>query len=363
MPRVKLKGINPIHRKLADGSVRTYYYHRATGTRLLGEPGSPEFLAAYAQAEKAIKSTDRNKGTFKELIQRYIGSPDYGKLAKATKVDYRRHIRAMEGAWGDMTFGVLEDRRVRTVFMDKADELAVQSARQSDYFMQVLGIILQWSVDRGFIERNNARRPKKRYRANRADKIWLPEHVESMMRTAPAEIQMALMLALHTGQRQADLLAVTWNNWDGHTLTFIQRKTGVKVEVPATDALKKMLDTAPRKALTILTTETGRSWGKDYFRQRWRKASLTAGIDGLHFHDLRGTAISMLAASGCSNAQIAAISGHKLASVHRILDTYLSRTRHLAEAAILKFEESETTDFAKRMTINCKTQPKGAGKQ
>jgi hypothetical protein len=43
--RARLKGINKATPKLADGTRATYYYHRATGTRLTGEPGTPEFLA------------------------------------------------------------------------------------------------------------------------------------------------------------------------------------------------------------------------------------------------------------------------------------------------------------------------------
>ena len=31
MVRARLQGINTVRKRLADGSVRTYYYHRATG--------------------------------------------------------------------------------------------------------------------------------------------------------------------------------------------------------------------------------------------------------------------------------------------------------------------------------------------
>lgn len=39
--------------------------------------------------------------------------------------------------------------------------------------------------------------------------IWLPEHIEAFMNVAPLELQRALILALHTGQRQGDLLRLT----------------------------------------------------------------------------------------------------------------------------------------------------------
>ncbi len=49
-----MHGINAVRARLADGSRATYYYHRPTGTRLRGEPGTPEFIASYAEAEKAL---------------------------------------------------------------------------------------------------------------------------------------------------------------------------------------------------------------------------------------------------------------------------------------------------------------------
>jgi SAM-dependent methyltransferase len=70
------------------------------------------------------------------------------------------------------------------------------------------------------------------------------------------------------------------------------------------------------------------------------EASKAAGIDELHFHDLRGTAVTMLATAGCTTPEIAAIIGHSLVHVTSILDKYLSRTPELAEAAIGKLERA-----------------------
>ena len=44
--RIRARGINTVHGRLASGEVKTYYYHRATGARLAGEPGSSEFMAS-----------------------------------------------------------------------------------------------------------------------------------------------------------------------------------------------------------------------------------------------------------------------------------------------------------------------------
>ena len=59
----------------------------------------------------------------------------------------------------------------------------------------------------------------------------------------------------------------------------------------------------------------------------------------LYFHDLRGTAVTMLAESGATVPEIATITGHTLASVTKILERYLSRTKTLAHSAIAKLEK------------------------
>ena len=57
------------------------------------------------------------------------------------------------------------------------------------------------------------------------------------------------------------------------------------------------------------------------------------------FHDLRGTAVTRLALVGCTEAEIAAITGHSLRDVRSILDAnYLHRDPALAESAITKLE-------------------------
>ena len=62
------------------------------------------------------------------------------------------------------------------------------------------------------------------------------------------------------------------------------------------------------------------------------------------FHDLRGTAVTRLALSGCTEAEIATITGLALRAVRSILDShYLQRDPALAESAIRKLEKRTKT--------------------
>lgn len=110
--------------------------------------------------------------------------------------------------------------------------------------------------------------------------------------------------------------------------------------MPAGAPLRALLDATNRRGPLILTNTLGRPpWTSDGFRTSWGKACERAGVDGLTFHDLRGTALVRLAIAGASVPQIAAVTGHSLKDVEAILDAhYLGRDIQLAEAAVLKLE-------------------------
>ena len=106
--------------------------------------------------------------------------------------------------------------------------------------------------------------------------------------------------------------------------------------------LRAALDATPKRSTLILTSTDNKPWTADGFRSSWRKACAAAGIVGLTFHDLRGTAVTRLAVAGCTEAEIAAITGHSLRDVAAMLDAhYLYRDPALAENAIRKLEKGK----------------------
>ncbi len=164
--------------------------------------------------------------------------------------------------------------------------------------------------------------------------------------SASTHLHLPLLLALWTGQRQGDLLRLPWSAYDGSKIRLRQRKTGVGVIIPVSARLKVALEGTPKRGPVILTNIDGKPWTEDGFRSSWRKASALAGIIGLTFHDLRGTAVTWLALAGCTEAEIASITGHSLRDVGAILDShYLHRDPALAESAIRKLERR--TGFSK----------------
>jgi integrase len=345
--RVTLKGVNRVQKKLTGGQVRTYFYHRATNTRLEGQPGSPEFLRSYEAAERKTAAPAPTRETFASLVASYTGSADFAKKAHSTQTEYLRLLKSAQTEFGSMPLRALNDPDVRRDLLEWRDKVVMTSgAREADNRLSIVSAMLSWAADRRYVSANHLLGFKRIYKSNRKDIIWTPDDISAFQNVASHELQLAMALALFTGQRQADLLSLTWSQYDGTNFHIRQGKTGRQVVIPCAETLGKLLVKTPKKTKTILCTNSGKSWKKRYFASEWQNACARAGIAQLHFHDLRGTSITILAQSGATVPEIAAITGHSLKTVTTILESYLSRTVELADAAISKLNKNAPAVFA-----------------
>jgi integrase len=336
--RVRLRGIHTVKVKLASGERATYYYAWRKGPRLIGEPGSPEFLASYTAAHKSRSEPDG--ATFHAVIAGYKASKAFLDLAPRSKADYLKQLAKIETKFGTLPLAALDDPRVTHDFLEWRDSMA-NGPRQADYAWMCLMCLISWARGRGMTLYRPPERIERLYHADRSDKIWEETHIAAFMAVAPEPLQLALVLALETGQRQGDLLALPWSAYDGQWIRLRQGKTGRRVNVPVTRRLRSVLDNIKRRGTVILTNKRGLPWMPNAFRTAWRRACLEAKITGLHFHDLRGTAVTRLAEAECSNAEIASITGHSMHDVGAILDKYLARTDKIAMTAIAKLERGK----------------------
>jgi integrase len=303
--RIRLKGINSITKRLADGTRRTYWYAWKSGPPLRGEPGTPEFVSDYNEA--IARKLTPAKGTLFSVLQQFQASDDYTSLADSTRRSYAAMIARIEKEFGDFPLSALTDRRSRGIFMAWRDQLSVSAGRRlADYAWTVLARTLSWSFNRGLVAANPCERGGRLYQGGgRADKIWTITDEAAFLERAPAHLHLPLLLALWTGQRQGDLLRLPWNAYDGNTIRLRQGKTGARVVIPVGAPLKAALDAAAKRSTILLTNSDGMPWTADGFRASWGKACAKAGVIGVTFNDLRGTAVTRLAMAGCSEAEIA----------------------------------------------------------
>src|SRR5215471_9359837 len=97
--RINAKGLHWTPVTLADGMKKTYWYAWRGGPRLVGEYGSPEFIASYHAA--IATKVAAPEGRLLELTQGFQQSQDFLALRERTRADYVKQIVKIEQRFGD----------------------------------------------------------------------------------------------------------------------------------------------------------------------------------------------------------------------------------------------------------------------
>ena len=175
--RIKTRGINIVSAQLASGEVKTYYYHRASGTRLAGAPGSHEFLVSLAAAEQSHRQ--RTAGTLAGLIREFEGTKQWRRLAKARKRNTGASFRFWDAEYGTCPYRALEDKKFRAEIIKWHDSFSEAKPREADNRVAILARILSWAAKDGPLLINVVDGFERAYRSDRSEIIWLPEHIEA----------------------------------------------------------------------------------------------------------------------------------------------------------------------------------------
>jgi integrase len=141
-----------------------------------------------------------------------------------------------------------------------------------------------------------------------------------------------IQFALETGMRRGEILAISKNHidFDRRALLITDTKNGQSRTIPLTSAAIALLHSCRRDQDRVFPI-TGNA-----FRLAWERVKRKAGIDDLHFHDLRHEAISRFFEIGLTTPEVALISGHRDMRM-------LFRYSHAARETILEKFSRHTT--------------------
>lgn len=338
--RARLKWVNTVRKIGGRKGTRVLYYWRRPGhpvIRLPDNPGSAEFVQRVMMLNIEADKEDETishaaPGSFRHLVEMYLASPDFAAKAEETRRGYRDRLQRMERKFGDEQLCGI----TRQVVYKYRDSMRA-NPHQANAMIRVLRLLLNFAVDRGILAVNPALSPRQMLAASRKA-VWSPEAEAAWLGHAGETMRLAYMLAAYTAQRQNDILEMSWNQYNGETISLRQHKTGTLVDVHCHHELRSALNNAKRRGAMMLLTESGRPFAADHFRHEWRKVSVAADISSLQFRDLRRTAMVRLAEAGATTIEIAAISGHQIQTTQRILDVYIPRNAAMGKAGIIKLE-------------------------
>ncbi|MBF0260397.1 MAG: site-specific integrase, partial [Magnetococcales bacterium] len=127
-------------------------------------------------------------------------------------------------------------------------------------------------------------------------------------------IRAFFLVALLTGARRANVLAMRWEQIDPDRAVWRipETKNGTPVTVPLTPMVMEILAGLSRESEWVFPSPRASSTGHLVEpRKAWERIIARAGIDDAHIHDLRRTMGSWQAITGASLAVIGKGLGHK----------------------------------------------------
>lgn len=326
MATIEMKGL---YKVVSKG--RIYWYAWRNGPRIDAEPGTDKFLALYSEAVAERGVGDKQR--FKSIAIRYRGSKDYRDLADSTRRNWGPWIDQIVTRFGELRTKLFERPAIRKDITRWRSEVAEKRGpRAADYGMQVLSRICAYGIDPlGEMSSNPCEGIKQVYKVNRSEIIWTDSDIAHLKKTCSKEVGIAVDLAAYTGLRVGDLIRLSWSHVGDDAIVISTGKSRHKREaiIPLYDDLRDLLKKIPRKSPVILTSSTKRPWTRDglssSFADAKKLAWPPAGRD-LHFHDLRGTAVTKFYIGGLDVRVIAEIMAWEEDHVHKIIRRYVNRS-------------------------------------
>jgi integrase len=169
--------------------------------------------------------------------------------------------------------------------------------------------MLSWSVPRGWRPDNPCDHVKK-LKGSEPYEPWSWTAIEIARQHLRNELWWAAALALYTGQRQGDVLAMRWDALQNGFIVVAQEKTKKRFAVRVHRDLRTILEQIPKRSVMILTNTNGTPWTKNGFKASWSGAPAPPSQKvgplpqphplwplrraGLVFHGLRKSAVVML---------------------------------------------------------------------
>lgn len=249
-----------------------------------------------------------------DLLKRY--ATDESPKKKGGSVEAARLRAMMDSPLGLIHVADLTQRDLREWRDKRLKKVSASTVnRDLNLLNAVLKLALQeWDVAIPKSLLNGIRRPKSPPPRDRR----LSTKEEAALFAAIAEtrggyLRQIVELALETGMRQSELVALTWERvlLPNRTIRLMtgQTKNGHGRAVPlsrrAVETLESMAPQSMRRK-RVFPGLTGEAVKRSFIRSCKR-----AGIKNFHFHDLRHEATSRLFEKGLNVAEVASITGHK----------------------------------------------------
>ena len=315
--------------------------------------GNSWYVRIWVDGTEIRKSAGRSKDAARILLVRMRNDADRGRMglskkSRMTIADWaprylewaKAHKRSawrdeicwkhLKPAFGHLRFNDVTKARVEVYQRDRQKKVSGPTVNRE---VAILRKLLSHAVEAGELETNPLARVRMLQESPARQPMLQPKDEERLLRACSNWLASLVRLAVTTGCRQGEILALRWKHvdFDNGALIVEDSKSGDSRRVPLHPSLLEELRTRrgpPEDYVTV--QDDGKPPPRYKVSEKFRKAAKSVGLSDLRFHDLRHVAATRLLSSGASLPEVAAVLGHKtLAVSSRYAHTTWTRLRAL----------------------------------
>lgn len=285
---------------------------------------SPKSLVLRRYAEEFERLTTK-EGSFTALVERFLKSPQFKKLAVTTQKDYQKYWKKIEPVFGKTDAQRITPQHIRKYMDRKGQTSEVQANRHHSFMSKVFS----WGYERGDVKSNPCKGVTKFTEEERTRYIEDWEY-NLVFKHAGDRVRAAMEISYLCAARQGDVLKLSKAQLTKDGIFVRQGKTGKKQIKAWTDRLRKattLVKPITRKdgsiieSIYVIPNQSGSAYTSSGFRTEWYKVIKKAREESgkpldFTFHDIKAKGISDFEGD---QAQKQEFSGHK---TPRQVDTY-----------------------------------------
>lgn len=281
--------------------------------------------------DEAGLTTEGYRHTLADAISRYE-TERMGELAEGTRLAYVGHLAYWREKLGHLRLSQLHPANIAKARDELLTDGRGLKKSSVNRYLTCLGAVLTRAQKTWYwLSVNPVSLVHKLTEPPGRDRFLTQEELDRLLASCRESISPDLLtmvlIAVSTGARLGEISGLRWNavDMERDLLTLRVGKEnavkGGKRTAPIAPVVKELLKArlAKRKAAAVVTLRPdGLVFPSTVSPNRpvniatsWQRATARAGLDGLHFHDLRHAHASFLAASGASLLEIGRVLGHK----------------------------------------------------
>mgnify|MGYP000041150576 CR=1 FL=1 len=240
------------------------------------------------------------------------------KISEGTQAQYRRYLKPVRKAWGDLSERDLRPRHVDALIR----KIGAEKPGAANNVLDALKAMVSWANGPSDLLSHDPTLGVQRFDKGEGHHPWAPEQLQIADDNFTGMLRRAYLLGRWTGQRISDVVRLGWTDVDEGGFNLPQKKTGVQPWCPIFPELEAEMQTWEKRPGPFLLQESGKNAGKPVTtNQMWKifdKArEAHPELEGAVWHGLRANAVIRLRQHGYTGQQISDMVGMSVEMIER----------------------------------------------